>query len=206
MNTGYYTGMKAEELVGLYKNGDERAFEALMCSTEKLRAHLALKYLNIPGSELDDLLSEGAIAMMEAAKNFDESKGAAFTTFLYKHISRRYDKLYSQASAKKRNVNVEVKVHSYIDNLDTDSTVSGDRDFLRSKDYFSVVCDEFDMIEMRMLIDSLKLSEKERVVVNLLIEGCSKPDIAKHLGVKVPSVHSYIKRIGNKLNLSLACA
>ena len=57
-----------------------------------------------------------------------------------------------------------------------------------------------------MLLDSLGLSENERVVVNLLIAGNSKPDIARKLGVKTPSVHSYVKRIGKKLIASGICA
>ena len=51
-----------------------------------------------------------------------------------------------------------------------------------------------------------KLSDKERVVVNLLMAGNSKPDIARRLGVKTPSVHSYVKRIATKINLSGAYA
>ena len=55
-------------------------------------------------------------------------------------------------------------------------------------------------------MDSINLSAKERVVVNLLMDGNSKPDIARYLGVKTPSVHTYIKRIGQKMNLSGAFA
>lgn len=57
-----------------------------------------------------------------------------------------------------------------------------------------------------MLLDSLKLSDNERVVINLLLMGKSKPDIARKLGVKTPSVHSYVKRIGKKLIAAGICA
>ena len=66
--------------------------------------------------------------------------------------------------------------------------------------------EDYNMIEMKMLLDSLGLSENERVVVNLLIAGNSKPDIARKLGVKTPSVHSYVKRIGKKLIAAGFCA
>lgn len=76
MRTGLYTGKTNEELVNLYKNGESGAFDELMKNTEKLRFSLAQNYLNIPGSELEDLVSEGAIEMLTAIKNFDAEKYA----------------------------------------------------------------------------------------------------------------------------------
>ena len=61
MRTGLYKGLSNEELVELYKAGESDAFEALLKNTEGLRATLAQRYLNIPGSEFEDLMSEGAI-------------------------------------------------------------------------------------------------------------------------------------------------
>ena len=51
MRTGLYKGLSNEELVELYKAGETDAFEALLKNTEGLRATLAQRYLNIPGSE-----------------------------------------------------------------------------------------------------------------------------------------------------------
>lgn len=71
---------------------------------------------------------------------------------------------------------------------------------------FSVECEDYSMIEVRSLLESLKLSDRERLVVNLLMDGNSKPDIARRLGVKTPSVHKYVQRIASKINLSGAYA
>ena len=48
----------------LYKAGDTGAFDELMKKTEALRSSLAQRYLNIPGSEFEDLMSEGAMEML----------------------------------------------------------------------------------------------------------------------------------------------
>ena len=56
MRTGLYKRLSNEELVELYKAGESDAFEALLKNTEGLRATLAQRYLNIPGSEFEDLL------------------------------------------------------------------------------------------------------------------------------------------------------
>ena len=106
MRTGLYTGKTNEELVNLYKSGEAGAFDELMKNTEKLRFSLAQSYLNIPGSELEDLVSEGAIEMLTAIKNFDAEKYATtFSTFLYSAISRRYNTLFKKATSAKRSPN-----------------------------------------------------------------------------------------------------
>ena len=64
--------------------------------------------------------------------------------------------------------------------------------------FFSVECEEYGMAEIKMVIDAIPLSEQERLVINFLIEGKSKSEIAHIMNVKIPSVHSYCKRIGNK--------
>lgn len=58
----------------LYKAGDAEAFDELMKKTEGLRITLAQRYLNIPGSEFEDLMSEGAMEMLSAIQNFDSEK------------------------------------------------------------------------------------------------------------------------------------
>lgn len=51
MRTGLYKRLSNEELVELYKAGESDACEALLKNTEGLRATLAQRYLNIPGSK-----------------------------------------------------------------------------------------------------------------------------------------------------------
>lgn len=74
MRTGLYKGLSNEELVKLYKAGETEAFNELMKKTEALRSSLAQRYLNIPGSEFEDLMSEGAMEMISAIQNFDSEK------------------------------------------------------------------------------------------------------------------------------------
>lgn len=97
MRTGLYKGLSNEELVKLYKAGDAEAFDELMKKTEGLRITLAQRYLNIPGSEFEDLMSEGAMEMLSAIQNFDSEKySSSFSTFLYAAISRHYNDLFTK--------------------------------------------------------------------------------------------------------------
>lgn len=183
MRTGLYKRLSNEELVELYKAGESDAFEALLKNTEGLRATLAQRYLNIPGSEFEDLMSEGAIEMLSA-------------------ISRHYNDMFTAAVCEKRNSGCFVQSYEQVN---SNSEYEEDGDSLGSSE-FSVECEDYSMVEIRDLLSRLKLSDKERVVVNLLMAGNSKPDIARRLGVKTPSVHSYVKRIATKINLSGAYA
>lgn len=203
MRTGLYKGLSNEELVKLYKAGDTGAFDELMKKTEALRSSLAQRYLNIPGSEFEDLMSEGAMEMLSAIQNFDSEKySSSFSTFLYVAISRHYNDLFTKAVSAKRNPGGFVRSYEQIN---SNSEYEDDEDSLGSSE-FSVECEDYSMVEIRDLLSRLKLSDKERVVVNLLMAGNSKPDIARRLGVKTPSVHSYVKRIATKINLSGAYA
>ena len=203
MNTGLFKGLKDEELVELYKGGDERAFEALLKSTEKIRYSLAKKYLNIPGSEIEDLMSEGAMEMLKAIWKYDSSKyTASFKSFLHTDLTQRYNDMFKAAVSVKRSPKGFVES---FEQMNSNSEFEEEGDTLGNRE-FSVECEDYSMVEIRMLMDSLNLSAKERVVINLLMDGNTKPDIARRLGVSTPSVHTYIKRIGQKVNLSGAFA
>lgn len=110
MRTGLYKGLSNEELVELYKAGDTEAFDELMKKTEALRSSLAQRYLNIPGSEFEDLMSEGAIEMLSAIQNFDSKNySSSFSTFLYSAISRHYNDMFT-AAVLKGEFNVDIGV------------------------------------------------------------------------------------------------
>ena len=175
MRTGLYKGLSNEELVELYKAGESDAFEALLKNTEGLRATLAQRYLNIPGSEFEDLMSEGAIEMLSAIQNFDSKNySSSFSTFLYSAISRHYNDMFTAAVCEKRNPGCFVQSYEQVN---SNSEYEEDGDSLGSSE-FSVECEDYSMVEIRDLLSRLKLSDKERVVVNLLMAGNSKPDIA----------------------------
>jgi RNA polymerase sigma factor (sigma-70 family) len=204
MKTGSYTGLSDERLAEIYKEtGDEEAFKELLHSTEKLRFSLAKSYLNIPGSEMDDLMNEGAMEMMVAIRNYDSTKyTASFKSFLHSAISRRYNTMFRAATSVKRNAHG--LVGSY-EQINSNSEFDEDGDTLGNLS-FSVECEEYSMVEVALLIETLGLSAQEKVVANLLLGGMDKPDIAKKLGVQTSSVHTYVKRIGKKINLSGAYA
>jgi len=50
---------------------------------------LAWSFSNTSGAAFDELQSEATLLYLEAAESYDESKGAAFTTYAYRFIQNR---------------------------------------------------------------------------------------------------------------------
>ena len=74
-----------KELAQNIKQGDIKAIETLIKANQKFVISIANKYRN-KGIEIDDLISEGNIGMIQAAKNFDETKNTRFVNFAAKYI------------------------------------------------------------------------------------------------------------------------
>lgn len=73
----------AEEEVELAKRiaqGDEKAFEKLVSANLKFVISVAKKYQS-SGMPLSDLINEGNIGLVKAARKFDETKGFKFISF-----------------------------------------------------------------------------------------------------------------------------
>ena len=199
-----YNDYAVDELVTQYKQDkNESVFTEIMEKTKGLICVFAKSYSrSIIGAEMEDLISEGNLILWDAVQTFDDTRDCRFTTYLCGCLKRNYNTLFSMCNCKKRNPGCFVQ--SY-EQLNSNSKHEEDGNSLGNSE-FSVECEDYSMIEVRSLLESLKLSDRERLVVNLLMDGNSKPDIARELGVKTPSVHTYVKRIGKKLIAAGLCA
>lgn len=199
MKTGLYKGLSDEELVEVYKaTKSEEAFKELLKSTENMRYAIAERYRNIPKSEMEDLLSEGTMEMLAAVNTYDKTKNASFKTFLYGAISRHYNDLFRAEMCKKRKPDGFVES---FEQINSNSEFDEEGNSLGNL-AFSVICEDYSMVEVGELLQRLKLSNRERVVIDLFVEGYTEPEIAKKLGIFTSNVHTYLRRIGNKVRLS----
>ena len=199
-----YRTYETEMLVMKYKQEkNEEILQEIMERCKGIVYELSVKYSkSILGTEVEDLVSEGNIVLWDAAQTWDEERGASFTTYLYSCLCRNYNTLYKIALSQKRNPKGFVES---FEQMNSNSEFEEEGDTLGNRE-FSVECEDYSMVEIRMLLDELDLSDREKTVVSLLVSGNSKPEIARYLGVKTPSVHSYVKRVGKKLIASGLCA
>jgi len=74
--------IKEENLLHLrIKNGDKIAFDELLLHNLKFVISVAKQYQNNSGCQLMDLISEGNLGLIEAAKRFDTSKNVKFISY-----------------------------------------------------------------------------------------------------------------------------
>ncbi|MCC8065924.1 MAG: sigma-70 family RNA polymerase sigma factor [Clostridiales bacterium] len=202
MRSKIYAEKSDEQLVDEYNaTQDDAIFEELLERTEGLRKSLAKEYSNIPGSELEDLLQEGMMEMFRVIRYFDSSKSAAFTTFLYSAISRRYNTLYVKATCKARNPEQVTTSYEHLNGLINNECAEDWKGY--GKVCFSVECKEFALVEFEDVIARSGLSDRERLSIQLTLRGNTKPEIAKIMNVKTPTVHSYLRRTYNKLRVAI---
>lgn len=103
MSKGFITGTN-EELIKAYKESrDESYLKELIEDNKGLINLLVSPYLtSIPNSELEDLTSESYIPMLRAIEDYDPEQGVAFSTLLKVYVRQHLNRLYNEATRKKR--------------------------------------------------------------------------------------------------------
>lgn len=78
-----------ESLCAAYQSGDESALRQLVEQNTKLIATVARSIGYRGKLEFEDLMQEGSIALICAAKNYRPDKGSSFATYAWKVIERK---------------------------------------------------------------------------------------------------------------------
>lgn len=95
--------MNNEKLVQLYQNGHNKALEELIQANTGIIKKIAIKYNGINRElELDDLIQEGVLGLISAAKKykFDIEKKAKFITYAVFYIDRYIHRSVNGGSSK----------------------------------------------------------------------------------------------------------
>ena len=193
-----FTGLKNnEELVALYRaTKDERYLADLIQQNTGLIYRLVEPFVHtIPNAELEDLTQEAHLALVKATEMFDESKGYAFSTFLKGVVRQRLSRIYNAETRQKRySGSVNVSYESLVE-INREGGSEGDS-------YFTVDCEDITSVEFLDLLRSLGLNEKERVVVNVLMAGGTKGEVAKALRCTPATANYYFKQLRKKFVLA----
>ena len=152
-----------------------------------IEEHLGLVYHMIhtyyPGFIGDeDLVAEGFLALCNAAKVYDESKGK-FSTYACTVILNQF-RTYFRTKMKQiptTSLDYEVK--------DSDGHNTTRHELIADDDSFK----PFDMVEREMFVDDL--SDIEQTVVDLILDGCTQSEVAEKLGMSQPTVYRLLRKI-----------
>ena len=140
-----------------------------------------IRSLSIPGQELDDLRQEAYVALLSAIGSYDEHRGSSFSTYAIACINNRFNDAIKIAGRQKNRI------------------LNEDRPELFSNDSPEEIAIGWD--EYRRIRESIEkdLSETERSVLNLWIDGFTYEEIGDALSMSVKSVNNALQRARKKL-------
>lgn len=104
--------IQTREQIRSAQQGSDEALEALMCTYKPLVRN-RISDLYIPGSDYDDILQEGMIALYQAIRSFDVRGGTRFAAYASVLIRNRiYDRISGANRDRHRLLNESLPLHA----------------------------------------------------------------------------------------------
>ncbi|MFZ5942491.1 MAG: sigma-70 family RNA polymerase sigma factor [Bacillota bacterium] len=193
-----------EQLVKLAQEGDCRALEYLIKIYQGLLYYICDKYF-LKDGEKEDLLQEATIGLIEAVHGYNPDCGKKFKNFAILCITREIDSCIKKSNRKKHQIlNDAIPIYSYAESED-DKTGNGyqtfvDRYFRDDSPSPEALVVERETINELMLKVNSALSDMEKQVLTLRINGHSYSEITIRLNLQNKSVDNAVQRIRKKMS------
>lgn len=193
-----YLELEDEEIVEAVHNGDSEALDFLINKYRNFVRAKARSYFLI-GADKEDIVQEGMIGLYKAIRDFKEDKLASFRAFAELCITRQIITAIKTATRQKHiPLNSYVSLDKPIYDEESDRTLmdvlSGAK--VMDPEVLFINQEEFDQIEIQM--EEL-LSDLERKVLALYLEGQSYQEISEELNRHVKSIDNALQRVKRKL-------
>ncbi|MGX9136473.1 RNA polymerase sporulation sigma factor SigH [Rummeliibacillus sp. JY-2-4R] len=191
-----------EQLVEMARNADTDALDFLI-SKYKPFVRLKVKSYFLIGADKEDIVQEGMIGLYKAIRDFKGDKLASFKAFAELCIKRQIITAIKTATRQKH-----IPLNSYI-SLDKpvfeEESAKTLMDMLTGEtiddpEKLMIHREEFNHLEEKI---GEVLSDLERQVLALYLEGCSYQEISARLDRHVKSIDNALQRIKRKLERHL---
>lgn len=197
VNVGY-TRLEDEDLVKLVHQGDKEALDFLIQKYRNFVRAKSRSYFLI-GADREDIIQEGMIGLFKAIRDYRTDRLASFKAFAELCITRQIITAIKTATRQKHiPLNSYVSLDKPIFDEETDRTlldvISGTK--VTDPEELLINQEELDRIEIKM---SEILSDLERKVLALYLEGRSYQEISKELNRHVKSIDNALQRVKRKL-------
>ncbi|MDQ0163554.1 RNA polymerase sporulation-specific sigma factor [Bacillus alveayuensis] len=187
-----------EQIVELVHNGDSDALDYLITKYQNFVRAKARSYFLI-GADREDIVQEGMIGLYKAIRDFKEDKLTSFKAFAELCITRQIITAIKTATRQKHiPLNSYVSLDKPIYDEESDRTlldiISGAK--VMDPEELIINQEEFDDIELKM---GEILSDLERKVLVLYLDGRSYQEISEELNRHVKSIDNALQRVKRKL-------
>lgn len=193
-----YEDRTDEDLVEAVREGDTDALEYLIHKYRNFVRAKAKSYFLI-GADREDIVQEGMIGLYKSIRDFRGDKLSSFKAFAELCITRQIITAIKTATRQKHiPLNSYVSLDKPLYDEDSDRTLLDVICAVRVSDPEELVIhqEQFDDIEGKM---SELLSDLERKVLMLYLDGRSYQEIAVDLARHVKSIDNALQRVKRKL-------
>ncbi|ALS80125.1 MULTISPECIES: RNA polymerase sporulation sigma factor SigH [Planococcus] len=197
-----FTGMTDEELVSLVHSGNTEALDFLITKFRPFVRMKARSYFLI-GADKEDIIQEGMIGLYKAIRDFKSDKLSSFRAFAELCIIRQIITAIKTATRQKHiPLNSYISLDKPIYDEESDRTLMDVLTGNGVDDPEDLVIhnEEFQYMEEKM---GEVLSELEREVLALYLDGQSYQEISEKLERHVKSIDNALQRVKRKLERHL---
>ncbi|MGR3766461.1 RNA polymerase sporulation sigma factor SigH [Rossellomorea sp. NS-SX7] len=196
--TSRFEGMDDEEIIEAVHLGNSEALDFLIKKYRNFVRAKARSYFLI-GADKEDIVQEGMIGLYKAIRDYKEDKLTSFKAFAELCITRQIITAIKTATRQKHiPLNSYVSLDKPIYDDESDRTlldvISGAK--VMDPEELIINREEFDNMEDKM---AQLLSDLERKVLALYLDGQSYQEISEELNRHVKSIDNALQRVKRKL-------
>lgn len=201
--------LKENTIIDLERLEDEEVVEQVHAGSSEALEYLIHKYKNfvrakarsyfLIGADREDIVQEGMIGLYKAIRDFKEDKLSSFKAFAELCITRQIITAIKTATRQKHiPLNSYVSLDKPIYDEESDRTLLDVISGTKALDPEELIInqEEFDDIEVKM---AEILSDLERKVLSLYLDGRTYQEISEDLNRHVKSIDNALQRVKRKL-------
>ncbi len=194
-----YSTLEDKVLIEMAHEGDSESLSFLINKYQHLVRSKVKSYFLI-GADKEDLLQEGMIGLYKAIRDYRQDKMASFYAFAELCITRQIITAIKTASRQKHSpLNSSISLDKPLSNEDSTYTLM---DMITGETVTSpevLLINKEKVKEIQSRIEEL-LSDLERSVLTLYMDGHSYAEISEELNTHVKSIDNALQRIKRKLD------
>ncbi|MEH6937623.1 RNA polymerase sporulation sigma factor SigH [Bacillus sp. JJ664] len=193
-----YGPMEDEVILEYVREGDQEALTFLIQKYRNFVKAKSRSYFLI-GADREDIIQEGMIGLYKAIRDYKEDKLSSFKAFAELCITRQIITAIKTATRQKHiPLNSYVSLDKPIYDEESDRTLLDVLTESKNMDPEELVINQEENVDIELKMSEL-LSDLERKVLSLYLDGRSYQEISEELNRHVKSIDNALQRVKRKL-------
>ncbi len=191
-----------EQLITQIKNGNIEAENEIFSRYKNIVTKISRGYF-LAGGDIEDLIQEGMIGLYKAIGSYSNQKNASFKTFAILCIKHQIQTAIKKANSNKNKfLSSAVSLQDFLSSSNEESEQMLPMSLIFDITPDQQAIDKEEFISLKENISKI-LSDMEKRVLNLYLEGYNYKEISAKLGISSKSIDNSLSRIKTKLKNKL---